>query len=86
MECFLALLAAVPDTLVARKLGRAEAERVSRRAREVLAAGGPREGARRWRRSTPSCATPRNTRNPGTTADLTCAAFFAVILEDGWNR
>jgi triphosphoribosyl-dephospho-CoA synthetase len=28
----------------------------------------------------------RNTRNPGTTADLTCAALFAVILEDGWNR
>jgi hypothetical protein len=28
----------------------------------------------------------RNTRNPGTTADLTCASIFAVILEDGWNR
>jgi triphosphoribosyl-dephospho-CoA synthetase len=25
-------------------------------------------------------------RNPGTTADLTCAALFVVILEGGWNR
>jgi triphosphoribosyl-dephospho-CoA synthetase len=29
---------------------------------------------------------PRNTRNPGTTADLTCAALFVVILEGGWDR
>jgi triphosphoribosyl-dephospho-CoA synthase len=28
----------------------------------------------------------RNTRNPGTTADLTCAALFVVILEGGWTR
>jgi triphosphoribosyl-dephospho-CoA synthetase len=28
----------------------------------------------------------RNTRNPGTTADLTCAALFVVILEGGWQR
>jgi triphosphoribosyl-dephospho-CoA synthetase len=28
----------------------------------------------------------RNTRNPGTSADLTCAALFVVILEGGWDR
>ena len=28
----------------------------------------------------------KNTRNPGTTADLTCAALFVVILEGSWNR
>jgi triphosphoribosyl-dephospho-CoA synthetase len=28
----------------------------------------------------------RNMRNPGTTAALTCAALFVVILEGGWNR
>ena len=28
----------------------------------------------------------RNRRNPGTTADLTCAALFVVILEGGWAR
>jgi triphosphoribosyl-dephospho-CoA synthetase len=27
---------------------------------------------------------PRNTRNPGATADLTAAALFVALLEDGW--
>jgi triphosphoribosyl-dephospho-CoA synthetase len=27
----------------------------------------------------------KNSRNPGTTADLTCGALFVVILEDGWT-
>jgi triphosphoribosyl-dephospho-CoA synthase len=78
---FLALLAAVPDTLIARKLGRAEAEQVSRRAAEMRR-GGPRELAA----FDAELRDARNTRNPGTTADLTCASLFAVILEDGWNR
>jgi len=78
---FLALLAAVPDTLIARKLGRAEAEQVSRRAAEARR-GGPRELAA----FDAELRDARNTRNPGTTADLTCASLFAVILEDGWNR
>lgn len=78
---FLALLAALPDTLIARKLGRAEAERISRLAAEVRL-GGPRELAA----FDAELRDARNTRNPGTTADLTCAALFAVILEDGWNR
>jgi triphosphoribosyl-dephospho-CoA synthase len=78
---YLALLAALPDTLIARKLGRAEAERISRRAAEVRR-GGPRELAA----FDAELRDARNTRNPGTTADLTCASIFAVILEDGWNR
>jgi triphosphoribosyl-dephospho-CoA synthase len=78
---YLALLAALPDTLIARKLGRAEAERISRRAAEVRR-GGPRELAG----FDAELRDDRNTRNPGTTADLTCASIFAVILEDGWNR
>ena len=81
MYAFLALLAAVPDTLIARKLGRDEAERISRRAAEVRR-GGPREIAA----FDAELRDARNTRNPGTTADLTCASLFAVILEDGWNR
>jgi triphosphoribosyl-dephospho-CoA synthase len=78
---YLALLAALPDTLIARKLGRAEAERISRRAAEVRR-GGPRELAA----FDAELRDGRNSRNPGTTADLTCASIFAVILEDGWNR
>jgi triphosphoribosyl-dephospho-CoA synthase len=88
VECFLALLAAVPDTHVARKLGRAEADRLSARAREVVAAGGTGSAAGRAALIAfdAELRDPRNTRNPGTTADLTCAALFVVILEGGWGR
>jgi triphosphoribosyl-dephospho-CoA synthase len=88
VECFLALLGAVPDTHVARKLGRPEAERLSDRAREVAAAGGTTSGEGRAALAAfdAELRDARNTRNPGTTADLTCAALFVVILEGGWNR
>jgi triphosphoribosyl-dephospho-CoA synthase len=88
VECFLALLAAVPDTHVARKLGRSEAERLSARAREVVAAGGTgsSEGRRALAALDAELRDARNTRNPGTSADLTCAALFVVILEGGWDR
>lgn len=88
VECFLALLAAVPDTHIARKLGRGQAERVTGRAREVLAAGGTgtAEGRDELAALDAELRDPRNTRNPGTTADLTCAALFVVIIEGGWDR
>ncbi len=88
VECFLALLAAVPDTHIARKLGPAEAERVAGRAGEVLALGGTRsaEGRRALEALDAELRDPRNTRNPGTTADLTCAALFVVIIDGGWDR
>jgi triphosphoribosyl-dephospho-CoA synthase len=88
LECFLNILAAVPDTHVARKLGLAEAERLSDRARHVLAVGGVGTPASRAAVATldEELRDPRNTRNPGTTADLTCAAIFVVILEHGWDR
>jgi triphosphoribosyl-dephospho-CoA synthetase len=28
---------------------------------------------------------PRNAANPGTTADLTAAAIFVVLLDGGWR-
>jgi triphosphoribosyl-dephospho-CoA synthase len=60
---------------------------VSRRAASALAAGGVRTAAGRraidavdlWLRDS------RNTSNPGTTADLTAAAIFVVLLEGGWR-
>jgi triphosphoribosyl-dephospho-CoA synthetase len=61
---------------------------VSRRAGEVLQAGGVRSGSGREAisRFDEELRDPKNTRNPGTTADLTCAALFVVILEDSWVR
>jgi triphosphoribosyl-dephospho-CoA synthase len=88
VEAYLALLARVPDTHIARKLGPAEAERISERAREARAAGGVRSraGKRALAALDTELRDARNTRNPGTTADLTCAALFVVILEGGWQR
>jgi triphosphoribosyl-dephospho-CoA synthetase len=77
----------VPDSHVARKLGRAEAERVSGRAAEVRAAGGTATPAGRTALAAldVELRDSMNTRNPGTTADLTAAALCVVILESGWN-
>jgi triphosphoribosyl-dephospho-CoA synthase len=88
VEAYLTLLASTPDTHIARKLGRAEAESVSRRALEVRTAGGTRSAAGRKALAAldAELRDPRNRRNPGTTADLTCAAIFVVILEGGWDR
>jgi triphosphoribosyl-dephospho-CoA synthase len=88
VQTFLRILAAVPDTHIARKLGREAAEAVSRRAREVEEAGGVRTeaGRRALEAFDAELRSPTNVRNPGTTADLTCAALFVVILEGSWNR
>ena len=87
VECYLDLLARRPDTHIARKLGPAEAERVSARAAAVRRAGGTRtpEGRAEIAAFDQELRDARNTRNPGTTADLTCAALFVVILEYGWH-
>ena len=88
VEAYLALLDTTPDTHIARKLGAAEAAAVSRRARAVRAAGGTRsaEGRQALDLLDAELRDDRNRRNPGTTADLTCAALFVVILEGGWDR
>ncbi|MBI2191062.1 MAG: triphosphoribosyl-dephospho-CoA synthase [Planctomycetes bacterium] len=80
----LSLMAEFPDTLIARKRGRAESEEAARRARQVLDAGWP-EGAGsaeaisrldEWLRE------GGHARNPGTSADLVAAVLF-VVLRDG---
>jgi triphosphoribosyl-dephospho-CoA synthase len=88
VDTYLTLLKSTPDTHIARKLGRKEAETVSRRAQAVLKAGGPRSsaGLRALAELDEELRDPKNRRNPGTTADPTCAAIFVVILEGGWDR
>jgi triphosphoribosyl-dephospho-CoA synthase len=87
VETSLALLDASPDTHIARKLGTEEAAAVSQRVRQVRAAGGTRtrEGRDALLALDQELRDPRNRRNPGTTADLTCAALFVVIIEGGWD-
>jgi triphosphoribosyl-dephospho-CoA synthase len=83
VEAFLALLAALPDTLVARKRGRAAAERVSARAAAVVDAGGVRTEAGRAALADFDAAlrADGNALNPGTTADLVTAVLFVALLE-----
>jgi triphosphoribosyl-dephospho-CoA synthase len=87
VEGFLAILAAEPDTHVARKLGTGEAERISARARGVVEVGGVRTeaGLAALAGLDAELRDAKNARNPGTTADLTCGALYVVILEDGWT-
>lgn len=82
--CHLQLMAAYPDSLIARKRGREEAEEAARRAGQVLAAGWAHDPAGRaalaefdaWLRA------EGHGRNPGTTADLVTSCLF-VALRDG---
>ena len=87
VETFLALLAAEPDSHIARKLGSEVAGAVSGRAQVARQAGGVRtsEGRAALEALDRELRDLRNQRNPGTTADLTAAAIAVVILEDGWT-
>jgi len=86
VETFLSLLAAAPDTHIARRSGTAMAVEVSRQARAALAAGGVRSAA--GRRAIDDMdrglRDARHTANPGTAADLTAAAIFVALLGGGW--
>ena len=88
VEAFLTLLAAAPDTHIARRAGLDRATSVSRLAVSVLADGGVRSDAGRQSvaRFDRSLRDDRHSANPGTTADLTAAATFVMLLEGGWGR
>ena len=83
VDLALRLLAAVPDTLIARKRGRDAAGRVSKDARAVLAAGGVRaaEGRAALAAFDASLRRDGHALNPGTTADLVTAVLFVALLE-----
>jgi triphosphoribosyl-dephospho-CoA synthase len=83
VELALRLLAAVPDTLIARKRGVDAAGRVAADARQVLAAGGVRTagGQRALAGFDASLRGEANALNPGTTADLVTAVLFVALLE-----
>jgi len=87
VETFLTLLAARPDTHVSRRGGKDLAIDLSRRAHAVLETGGVRSEAGRRAIGELDLALrdERNLGNPGTTADLTAAAIFVVLLDGGWS-
>ena len=87
VETFLTLLAAHPDTHVARRAGSSRAEDVTRLAAAALASGSVRSAAGRRTIADMDVRLrePGHLANPGTTADLTAAAIFVVLLEGGWH-
>ena len=84
----LELIAAVPDTLIARKLGSGAAEGVSARARHVLGKGGwhTRAGRAAAVRLDRRLRRDGNRLNPGTSADLIAASLFVWLLSTGLGR
>jgi triphosphoribosyl-dephospho-CoA synthase len=83
VQVFLTLLAAAPDTLIARKLGPAAAQDVSDQAKQVMALGGvfSEEGRRGIAQFDAQLRDVKNRLNPGTTADLVAAILFANMLD-----
>jgi triphosphoribosyl-dephospho-CoA synthase len=80
LDAYLRTLAEVPDTLVARKLGRKAALAVSAGARRVLAA--PRAGRDEALAAFDAeLRSDGNRKNPGTTADLVAAGLFVAMAE-----
>ena len=86
VDTFLLLLSKQPDSLIMRKIGLEKAVEVSEKAGRVLAEGGTASKLGRellW-------ALDRELQgaggrlNPGTTADLTAASIFTLLLE-GWR-
>jgi triphosphoribosyl-dephospho-CoA synthase len=87
VETFLTLLASQPDTHIARRAGAAMARDVTDRAAEVARLGGVRTPAGREAiaRLDASLRAEGNLANPGTTADITAASIFVVLLAGGWH-
>ena len=82
VETFLQLLAHERDTHIVRRTGVEAADRVSALARAALEAGGVRspEGRQAIETMDAAIRDPRNSSNPGTTADLTAASIFATLV------
>jgi triphosphoribosyl-dephospho-CoA synthase len=87
VETFLMIMATQQDTHVARRGGETLAAEVSQRAQAALAAGGVRSASGRIAIDDMDRALrdADNIANPGTTADLTAASIFVVLLTGGWR-
>lgn len=87
VETFLTLLATYPDTHIARRAGATLADEVSTQAGDTLRAGGVRStpGRAAIERMDATLQGERNLANPGTTADITTAGIFVVLLGGGWK-
>lgn len=83
VQTYIELLARLPDTLIARKLGSEQARAVSKLATTVVEAGGvfEAEGRAAITRLDETLRDANNRLNPGTTADLVAVVLFVALLE-----
>lgn len=86
VDTFLQLLSEQPDSLIARKSGLKKALEVSERARCILTEGGStsKRGNELLWALDQELHEAGGLLNPGTTADLTAASIFVLLLE-GWR-
>ncbi|MEM2355430.1 MAG: triphosphoribosyl-dephospho-CoA synthase [Candidatus Bathyarchaeia archaeon] len=82
IHAFLEVLAAYPDTFIARKVGMQKAREVSVMAKEVLENGGLKtpNGREKLRLFDAVLRLDGNNLNPGTTADIIAAAIALAVL------
>ncbi len=86
VDTFLFILSKQPDSLIRRKRGLERAVKVSERAKLILDEGGSgsAKGREMLKRLDDELQDAGGDLNPGTTADLTAASLFVVLLE-GWR-
>jgi triphosphoribosyl-dephospho-CoA synthase len=82
IQTFLEVLSGYPDTFIARKVGMDRARKVSSMAKEVLQVGGvdTTTGRERLAKFDLKLREEGNVLNPGTTADIICAALALCVL------
>ena len=86
LNTFLMIMSRHPDSLIIRKKGVREAEKIRYKASTILEAGGAGtvEGKRLLIRLDKKLQKENGSMNPGTTADLTAASLFVLLLT-GWR-
>jgi triphosphoribosyl-dephospho-CoA synthase len=89
VQTYLEILAAIPDTLIARKRGLSQAKNVTRQAQQVIEAGGVHTGPGRQAVADFDLQLRQakdNSLNPGTTADLVAAVLFVALLSEHFRQ
>jgi triphosphoribosyl-dephospho-CoA synthase len=86
VDTFLKILAEHPDSLIQRKSGKKAAITVNQKAREIVQAGGAstEAGVKMLWSLDDELSSENGSLNPGTTADLTAASLFLLLLT-GWR-
>ncbi len=85
IDAYLAILSNYPDTLVKRKFGLDVAQRLSKRATEIIDVGGALtiEGRRELEDFDIELRESNEKINPGTTADIIASTIFVYLLSGG---